>query len=117
MHRVLQEHSDLAAGRRHDRLLGVRPLLVGVLLCLVVGVSLLAYATPPDPVWIAGIYDAADYDDVASMVTNTAVAGQFDRPGLAGSIRALLGSVVPVAASVVRSTGASVLRPRSPPLA
>ena len=24
----------------------------------------LAYASPPDPIWIAGIYDAADGDDV-----------------------------------------------------
>jgi hypothetical protein len=30
----------------------------------VVALIPLAYANPPDPLWIAGIYDAADYDDV-----------------------------------------------------
>lgn len=30
----------------------------------------LAYASPPDPTWIAGIYDNADYDDVVELVTN-----------------------------------------------
>jgi len=33
------------------------------LACYVV-VPLLASASPPDPVWIPGIYDLADYDDV-----------------------------------------------------
>jgi hypothetical protein len=30
----------------------------------------LAYASPPDPTWIAGIYDNADYDDVVALVTD-----------------------------------------------
>jgi len=37
----------------------------------------LAYASPPDPLWIAGIYDAADYDDVitiASGIDGTSMA-------------------------------------------
>src|SRR5262245_9886335 len=36
---------------------------------LIVSVAL-AYASPPDPSWISGIYDAADYDDVVGMVTD-----------------------------------------------
>jgi hypothetical protein len=31
---------------------------------LVVSVVCLAHASPPDPTWIPGIYDAADFDDV-----------------------------------------------------
>ena len=30
----------------------------------------LAYASPPDPTWVAGIYDDADYDDVVGLVTD-----------------------------------------------
>ena len=30
----------------------------------------LAYASPPDPSWISGIYDDLDYDDVVGMVTD-----------------------------------------------
>ncbi|HEV8676024.1 MAG TPA: hypothetical protein VGX21_18465 [Methylomirabilota bacterium] len=36
-------------------------------LCAILAVLLLraaAYATPPDPLWIAGIYDGADFDDL-----------------------------------------------------
>ncbi len=31
----------------------------------------LAYASPPDPSWIAGIYDNDDYDNVVSFVTSS----------------------------------------------
>lgn len=30
----------------------------------------LAYASPPDPAWIQGLYDDADYDDVVAMATS-----------------------------------------------
>ena len=40
-------------------------LLVGVLMTL----TPLAYAEPPDPTWIAGLYDNADFDDVVLIVT------------------------------------------------
>src|SRR5215831_8173422 len=32
----------------------------------------IAFASPPDPLWIAGIYDGADGDDVVSLVYETA---------------------------------------------
>jgi hypothetical protein len=31
----------------------------------------LAYASPPDPSWIAGIYDDGDYDDVVCLITSS----------------------------------------------
>ncbi len=33
-------------------------------------VASLAYASPPDPTWIAGIYDDDDFDDVVLAVTS-----------------------------------------------
>jgi len=30
----------------------------------------MAYASPPDPPWIPGIYDDADYDDVVGLITS-----------------------------------------------
>jgi len=48
-----------------------------VILVLVLSVAL-AYASPPDPSWIAGIYDDCDYDDVVGLVTN--VTGVTDSP-------------------------------------
>ena len=37
-------------------------------LALVVGLRPLAQASPDDPLWIAGFYDAADFDDVVSFL-------------------------------------------------
>lgn len=55
----------------------VRILAVAIallLLFLVGGLTPLAYASPPDPSWIGGIYDDADYDDVIVMITSAAAA-------------------------------------------
>jgi hypothetical protein len=45
-------------------------MLVGLLIFL----SPLAQASPPDPTWIAGWWDDADYDDVVTLVLGTATA-------------------------------------------
>jgi hypothetical protein len=39
----------------------------------------IAFASPPDPSWIAGIYDGADGDDIVSLVYDTAVAHAAQR--------------------------------------
>lgn len=43
--------------------------LVFLLLACLVSVSPLAYASPPDPTWMAGIYDDDDGDDVIVSLT------------------------------------------------
>ena len=41
----------------------------------------IAFATPPDPWWVAGLYDGADGDDVVSLVYETAgVEAAWTRP-------------------------------------
>ena len=57
-------------------------LLIIVALMLIAPI---AFASPPDPSWIAGIYDGADGDDVVSLVYETA--------GIEG---VSLGSVLPL---------------------
>ena len=49
----------------------MRPRTIVALLLLGVLVALtpLAHARPPDPTWIAGLWDDADYDDVVLLVT------------------------------------------------
>ena len=37
---------------------------------------LLAFASPPDPSWVAGFYDGADGDDIVSLVYETSAANQ-----------------------------------------
>ena len=52
-----------------------RRLLVVVALALllpVCGLVPLANASPPDPSWIRGLYDGADYDDVVILIASVA---------------------------------------------
>jgi len=50
--------------------------VVGVVVCSPV----LAYADPPDPTWIAGFWDDADYDDVIVRITSTSSAAEMHPP-------------------------------------
>jgi len=45
---------------------GLRLLLVFLLITPVT----LAHASPPDPTWLAGVYDQADFDDVVGLLTS-----------------------------------------------
>src|SRR5262245_9958846 len=48
---------------------------------VLVFLTIAAGASPPDPVWIAGLYDAADGDDAVRLLTETvgSVDGDFYR--------------------------------------
>ena len=46
-------------------------LMAAVLLLCLLALGPLAHASPPDPTWIAGIYDDADYDDVVLAITSS----------------------------------------------
>ena len=43
---------------------------VTLLSALLVGLTPLAHASPPDQTWLWGLYDNADYDDIVSSVTS-----------------------------------------------
>ena len=48
-----------------------RPAGLSVLLALLIIVPVtLAHASPPDPTWLAGVYDQADFDDVVGLLTS-----------------------------------------------
>lgn len=59
---------------RRQRLRGLVPvgsrlILVAASGLLLASLPALAYGSPPDPSWIQGIYDDADYDDVVILAT------------------------------------------------
>jgi hypothetical protein len=54
--------------RRLGAILVLRRLLIGTTVLVVASLSGLAYASPPDPTWIPGVYDDADFDDVVWLV-------------------------------------------------
>lgn len=92
-----------------------RTVLVLVLVALILTLTPLAYADPPDPTWITGLWDDDDFDDVVGYITSA--AGLFHTP-----VDCELGPVVlpgvlkpsafqAVAVSVPRSPSG----PRAPP--
>ena len=44
----------------------------------VVALAPLAYADPPDPTWVSGIWDDDDFDNVVEAVSNTLVGADSD---------------------------------------
>jgi hypothetical protein len=73
----------------------------------------IAYATPPDPSWIAGIYDGGDGDDIVTLVyeiSGSNAAAVSHVPPLCSLTAASFASIVHRGPSC-RSTGS----PRSPP--
>jgi len=52
----------------------VRSFLVFVLLATIVPLTPMAYASPPDPVWVKGYFDDGDFDDVVVLLTSAGAA-------------------------------------------
>jgi hypothetical protein len=47
-----------------------RACLIVLISAILASIPTLAHASPPDPTWIPGIYDDADFDDVVGLVTS-----------------------------------------------
>lgn len=94
---------------------GLRVTAALLLLLVCSGLTALAYASPPDPAWIRGIYDDADYDDVVVLITSTAatIASVFLVDVGPGSLVA--GAVVQSVEHPVCSLSSSSLQSRAPP--
>ena len=76
----------------------------------------LAHASPPDPSWIPGVYDDADFDDVVTRVvsgTGSVTPGALDALGFIPRRAERLGHAVE-AAPDSRATDAGHGRPLPP---
>lgn len=92
----------------------MRLLVALILLLPIAGLTSLAYASPPDPSWIRGIYDDADYDDVVLLITSaTGTAAPSARAGFGRT--PLVVSVPLRAQSHVLARTVSPLQSRAPP--
>jgi len=90
-----------------------RAYVLGVLLVLLTLVPLV-HASPPDAMWIAGVYDAGDFDEVVWMLSGTDFVGPPVR--LTGTAPLLLVTVLTgVGVSPVVAGVSPTVRPRSPP--
>jgi hypothetical protein len=99
------------AARPHASRVG----LVGLVLLVLATLPSLAYASPPDPSWIPGLYDDADYDDVVVLLTSgTASVG----PGPLSDLRPMVSPVRHVPAlpgKMEDNAPVSIVRLRAPP--
>ena len=90
--------------------------LLLALLVLVLGtLAPLAHASAPDPSWISGIYDGADYDDVVVLVTcATGAVSPLRIADLEPMLR-VIGSLAQLPERATASLSAAAFRPRGPP--
>jgi hypothetical protein len=92
-------------------------LSVPLVLLLVVlgGLTPLAYATPPDPSWVRGLWDGADFDDIVLLITSD--SGVVEDGSLAGlfPVLACRASLIESGRSVVSAASVSSSEPRAPP--
>ena len=89
------------------------PLLLTV--CLLTLVPL-AYASPPDPSWIGGIYDNADGDDVVLAATGAVVTVEATPAAVLASLPIVGPHLAIVRDAPMPLRDASSLRSRAPPL-
>src|SRR5262249_34992941 len=100
--------------RMHRHVRWCQTLFLALLVCTT-GFSTLAYATPPDQIWIPGIYDAADFDDVVWILTELYVSGEVPAPCIAAAPQACGAAPDAIGWNVGSLVGLPG-RPRSPPL-
>ena len=97
---------------------GIFAVAVAILLA---GLTPLAYASPPDPSWVRGIYDDADYDDVVVLITSAAavaapvlVVDIRHLPPCAGRTAQLAEGLAPASDARRRPLAAPLVRAFSP---
>lgn len=55
--------------------------VAGIVVSVLLVLRAMAFASPPDPSWVAGFWDDGDYDDVVILITATAGVAESS-PGL-----------------------------------
>ena len=113
-----------AIARRLDRPLRTpafdtfRPVVLPAVLILTALALLLtlAYASPPDPSWIPGVYDDADYDDVVTLVMSVTGNVVSAIPVDSGTTPACVASVPPFTEDVTVARSRFASPPRAPPV-
>jgi len=87
-------------------------LLVGL-----IGLPALAQASPPDPTWIGGLFDAADFDDVVLAATSGDGAADGASAGTVETPTPSLRAMPPAGPTGLARVALRASRGRAPPLA
>jgi len=88
-----------------------------LLVLLVIAPITLAYASPPDPTWLAGVYDQADFDDVVDLLTSALEATNSTVAPEVGPGLALAPKLCPAAVAWPCSAPVYAAPLRAPPIA
>ena len=91
-----------------------RQLFVPLLIFSLIALRALACASPPDPLWVPGVYDGADSDDVITAFGCLDAHPDDPLPALSRPERLLAGVAVP-AREGGRCISRSVPSSRAPP--
>jgi len=90
--------------------------LWGILLLVgVCGLGPLAFASPPDPLWIGGVFDGGDTDDVIAAATSTEGATDGTTPDAARTSLAVADRVVPAGVGALVGWARATCHGRAPP--
>src|SRR5215469_13781154 len=102
--------------KKRMRRCDVWPASLAFSLCVLIGsLSVLAYASPPDPSWVRGVYDDADFDDVICLIlANTGLVGDHASVEGCPDFVLLRAELPPDDLSVAHFSLSSV-QPRAPP--
>jgi hypothetical protein len=85
-----------------------------LILIAIASLTPLAHASPPDPTWVAGLWDDGDHDDVILLVCATAAAMHSAPPTL-DSRRAVVGVVTGLDPDAPPFRAAAPVATRAPP--
>jgi hypothetical protein len=89
--------------------------LILILVASLLALTPMAYASPPDPSWISGFYDDADFDDVVDYLTSASgLVDIFVTPDLR-PVPFLIAPLVKLVEDAVPSVPLAPSRPRAPP--
>src|SRR5262245_54098760 len=91
--------------------------LVLVLVALIITLTGVAYASPPDPTWISGLYDDDDFDNVVDFITSSSGVAVALVVSDLGPVQSPIVLQLPPADDVVASVPLSAFGPRAPPAA
>ena len=93
----------------------MRRLVVPIIVITLVALRALAYASPPDPSWIAGIWDDDDFDDVIILITHTSCSSDPTLPVTPTPGTAIISLLPAIDDKPIPAPTTSVLHSRAPP--
>ena len=89
---------------------------VVILVALMLTLTGLAYASPPDPSWIAGLYDDDDFDNVVDYITSTSHFVFVAVPTDLRPVHDLIVLPVQLDVDIVAVIPLAAFGPRAPPI-